>query len=46
MKVPPEKLRDMLGITHVNFVVHKHNLAIVDSSLSGAAVASNRIFAL
>jgi Icc protein len=46
MKVPPEKLRDMLGITHVNFVVHKHNLAIVDSSLSGAAIASNGTFAL
>jgi len=32
LKVPAEKLRDVLGITHVNFVAQKHQLAIVDSS--------------
>jgi 3',5'-cyclic AMP phosphodiesterase CpdA len=38
LKVPAEKLRDVLGITHANFVAQKHDLAVVDSSLSGAAV--------
>ena len=38
MKVPAEKLHDVLGITHVNFVARKHQLAIVDSSLSGAPI--------
>lgn len=36
MKVSAEKLRDVLGITHVNFVAQKHSLAVVDASLSGA----------
>ena len=35
MKVPVEKLRDVLGITHANFVAQKRELAVVDSSLSG-----------
>lgn len=34
MKVPSEKLRDLLGITNVNFVRNKHTLGIVDSSLA------------
>jgi Icc protein len=34
MKVPAEKLRDLLGITDVNFVRGKHTLGIVDSSLA------------
>ena len=38
MKVSADKLRDVLGITHVNFVAQKHQLAIVDSSLSGAPI--------
>jgi 3',5'-cyclic-AMP phosphodiesterase len=38
MKVPAEKLRDVLGITEVNFVAQRHSLAIVDASLSGAPV--------
>jgi predicted phosphodiesterase len=38
MKVPAEKLRDVLGITEVSFVAQHHHLAIVDASLSGAAV--------
>jgi Icc protein len=36
MKVPAEKLRDVLGITEVSFVAQPHALAIVDASLSGA----------
>jgi 3',5'-cyclic AMP phosphodiesterase CpdA len=38
MKVPAEKLCDVLGITEVNFVAQRHALAIVDASLSGAAL--------
>jgi Icc protein len=34
MKVPAEKLREALGITIVNYVEGKNNLAIVDSSLA------------
>lgn len=33
MKVPAEQLRQMLGITDVNFVRGQHALAIVDSKL-------------
>jgi 3',5'-cyclic AMP phosphodiesterase CpdA len=40
MKVPAEKLRDVLGIAEVNFVAQRHSLAIVDASLSGAALRS------
>jgi 3',5'-cyclic-AMP phosphodiesterase len=36
LKVPAEKLRDVLGITHANFIAEKHELAVVDSTLSGA----------
>jgi Icc protein len=35
MKVPAEKLRDLLGITEVSFVAQHHALAIVDAALSG-----------
>jgi 3',5'-cyclic AMP phosphodiesterase CpdA len=38
MKVPADKLRDVLGITEVSFVVQRHTLAIVDASLSGALI--------
>ena len=38
MKVPAEKLRDVLGIAEVSFVAQPHELAIVDASLSGAAL--------
>ena len=38
MKVPAERLRDVLGVTDVNFVAQRHALAIVDASLSGAAI--------
>ena len=34
MKVPSDKLRDVLGITDVNFLPHRHTLGIIDSSLS------------
>ena len=33
MKVPDERLRQVLGITNVNLVAKKHSLAIVDSPL-------------
>jgi hypothetical protein len=36
MKVPADKLRDVLGIRNVNFVAGSHNLAVVDSTLSAA----------
>ena len=38
MKVSAERLLDVLGITHVNFVAQRHSLAIVDSTLSGRPV--------
>ena len=34
MKVPDDRLRQVLGITDVNFVRGKHSLAIVDSTLA------------
>ncbi len=37
MKVEAAQLRNVLGVTNVNFVARQHHLAIVDSSLSGAA---------
>jgi Icc protein len=36
MKVPADQLRNVLGISHVNFVQGNHSLAIVDSPLSQA----------
>ncbi|MBZ5726325.1 MAG: metallophosphoesterase [Acidobacteriia bacterium] len=33
MKVPAERLRSLLGITNVTYVVREHSLAIVDSPL-------------
>jgi 3',5'-cyclic AMP phosphodiesterase CpdA len=41
LKVPAEKLRDVLGITHANFVAQKHELAVVDASLSGVMVEAH-----
>jgi Icc protein len=43
MKVPADKLRDVLGITEVNFVAQSHHLATVDASLSGAAVEPHEV---
>ena len=34
MKVPPEQLRGLLGITHVNYIAGNHTLALVDSTLA------------
>jgi hypothetical protein len=34
MKVPDDKLRQVLGITDVNFVRGTHSLAVVDSTLA------------
>jgi len=38
MKVPAEQLQSVLGITDVNFVANHHHLAVIDATLSGAAV--------
>jgi plastocyanin len=35
MKVEPERLRSVLGITNVTYVAGRHSLAIVDTTLSG-----------
>jgi Icc protein len=35
MKVPAEKLKDVLGIRDVNYVAGPHHLAVVDATLSG-----------
>ena len=37
MKVPAERLRDVLGITHVNYIAGTHSLAVVDSSLGSSS---------
>src|SRR5579872_6614770 len=37
MKVPAEKLRSVLGLTEVHFVAQRHQLAIVDATLSTGA---------
>jgi hypothetical protein len=37
MKVPAEHLRDVLGITHVNYIAGNHTLAVVDCTLGVAA---------
>jgi 3',5'-cyclic-AMP phosphodiesterase len=34
MKVPADQLRNMLGLSHVNFVQGTHSLAVVDSTLA------------
>jgi len=39
MKVPADKLRDVLGIRTVDFIAQKHELAIVDATLSGNSMS-------
>ena len=34
MKVPAEKLRSVLGLSHVNYVQGSHSLALIDSTLA------------
>jgi Icc protein len=34
MKVPAEQLRSLLGLTSVEYVMGRHSLGIVDSSLA------------
>jgi hypothetical protein len=46
MKVSADKLRDVLGITHVNFLAQKHSLAVVDASLSGTPAPAHQAAAL
>jgi 3',5'-cyclic-AMP phosphodiesterase len=43
MKVPAEKLRDVLGITNVHFIAQHHALAVVDSTLSEAHADQARL---
>ena len=43
MKVPAEKLRDVLGITEVSFVAKRRLLAVVDASLSGAQIETHEV---
>ena len=38
MKVPDEKLKGVLGISHVNYVRRSHSLAVVNSTLSNEMV--------
>jgi len=35
MKVPADRLQSVLGVTDVNFVAQRRELAIVDTTLSG-----------
>ncbi len=37
LKVPAEHLRELLGITHVNYIAGNHTLAVVDSTLAMAS---------
>jgi hypothetical protein len=34
MKLPAERLGEVLGITHVNYLAVNHSLAVVDSTLA------------
>ncbi|HYL91839.1 MAG TPA: metallophosphoesterase [Alphaproteobacteria bacterium] len=42
MKVDAGKLRDVLGITDVNYLAGHHHLAVVDATLSGAPAMANQ----
>src|SRR5437867_878906 len=39
MKVAPERLRDVLGVTNVTYLAGRHSLAVVDATLSGVSPA-------
>jgi 3',5'-cyclic AMP phosphodiesterase CpdA len=39
MKVPADELRNVLGITDVNYIKGKHSLAVIDSTLSPSGEA-------
>src|SRR5215467_11389667 len=41
MKVPAEQLRNLLGLTSVNYVEHDHTLAVTDLALASAAQGTN-----
>jgi Icc protein len=40
LKVPSEKLQSVLGLTHVNFVPQRNQLAVVDSTLADAGATT------
>ncbi len=42
LKVSAGQLRNVLGITHASFVAQKHDLAVVDSSLSGEPIEAHK----
>jgi hypothetical protein len=42
MKVPAEKLRTMLGLTHVNYMEHNSTLAITDMPLIEASTVTDQ----
>jgi 3',5'-cyclic-AMP phosphodiesterase len=39
LKVPPDELRKVLGITNVNYTMGQHHLAVVDAPLAGSRPA-------
>ncbi len=43
LRVPAEQLRDLLGITHVNYVAGSHSLAVVDSALAMTSASQARL---
>jgi plastocyanin len=43
MKVPAGQLRDVLGITHVNYIATNHSLAVVDSALAMTSASGGSI---
>jgi 3',5'-cyclic-AMP phosphodiesterase len=40
LKVPSEKLQDVLGLTDVHFIAQKNQLAVVDSTLASSTAAT------
>jgi amicyanin len=43
LKVPAEQLRDVLGITHINYFPGSHTLAVVDSTLAMSSTTRARL---
>lgn len=43
MRVPADQLRDVLGITHVNYVAGNHTLAVVDSTLAMESIQQTKL---
>jgi 3',5'-cyclic-AMP phosphodiesterase len=43
LKVPADQLRDVLGITHVNYITGSHSLAVIDSALAMTSASQARL---